>query len=330
MLSLIIRKLSCLSLDENSPTLKQVYVLHSPFATQSTQYVALTRQTQSLRLYVAQDETPSLDHLIRQMGREDSKRLSLSFDTSQDIQKHATHPSLASDLKHTAAQLLTKATDVFHKNGQFYTFEKPQPLAQEPVTASSHSNAFETLERKGKEILYDSLKTKNRLLTPELENRITLQAEKAAEFMIHHYILKETQPTQKQIRLCLLRAKYELDRLPDIRQAIMKEWKQQGNFHEMRDPLLIHMIAERQASLEGRIFMEAKQKGIPLPSSIAELAEKELQAHREQTKPLAQKLSKTYSLSETAAISCAKTILRYIETHGEKPSQKQMSMVVDI
>jgi Ti-type conjugative transfer relaxase TraA len=62
-------------------TLDHVYVLHSNTTNQATSYVSLTRQTQSLSLFVSKDETPTENHLIRQMSREEGKGTSLAFDT---------------------------------------------------------------------------------------------------------------------------------------------------------------------------------------------------------------------------------------------------------
>jgi hypothetical protein len=53
-------------------------VLHSNTTNQATNYVSLTRQTQSLSLYVSRDETPTQGHLIRQMSREEGKGTSLT------------------------------------------------------------------------------------------------------------------------------------------------------------------------------------------------------------------------------------------------------------
>jgi hypothetical protein len=66
------------------------------------------------------------------------------------------------------------------------------------------------------------------------------------------------------------------------------------------------MIAERQASIEGRVFLEAKQEELKPPSNLPQLAEAEFKAHRTETKALAQKLSTQYSLSKNAATECTK------------------------
>ncbi|HBW25268.1 MAG TPA: hypothetical protein DER04_05025, partial [Holosporales bacterium] len=117
-------------------TLDHVYVLYSRMTNSLINYVALTRQTKSLSLYVSQDEALSLTHLIRQMGRLDTQGMSLGFDTKRDIEKKQENKPVPIHLKHHAQQWLTKVADHFHKNERFYDFKKPQSLPQEPATFS--------------------------------------------------------------------------------------------------------------------------------------------------------------------------------------------------
>ncbi len=191
-------------------------------------------------------------------------------------------------------------------------------------------NAFEQIETQCKKVLYDYLTIEKLSPTPELRNRISLQSEKAADFILHQHKLKGTEPTGDETKLYLLRAKYELDRIPEIRHDMIKDWDQEGHFDEKRDNLLAHMIAERQASIEGRLYFEAKKAGKEPSSRIPDLAERELKKHRTQEKEIADKLSKLHSLSEKAAAHCAKDILRFQETHGESPSQKQRVSLMKI
>jgi len=178
--------------------------------------------------------------------------------------------------------------------------------------------------------LYNFLKKGNRSITSELKERVILQSEKAANFIFHAHTLKGTNPSQEETRLFLLRAKYEFDRIPEIRLEIMKDWQREDNFDVKKDGFLAHMFAERKASIEGRLFLKAKQKGLTPPPDISDLAEKELKNNRNQTKALAQKLSEKYSLPESISIHCAKDIVRYKEVHGEKPSVDQIASMIRI
>lgn len=91
---------------------------------------------------------------------------------------------------------------------------------------------FKEVEKFCADYLYAYLDKENRSLTPELKERITLQSEKAADFIFYAHTLKGTSPTEEQTKLFLLRAKYEFDRIPEIRRNIIKEWQREDNFNE--------------------------------------------------------------------------------------------------
>jgi hypothetical protein len=136
--------------------------------------------------------------------------------------------------------------------------------------------------------------------------------------------------TEQETKRFLARAKYELDRVPQIKEKLSDEWHRNGKFNETSSPLMIHMIAERQASIEGRLFFEAKAAGQKPSPNIPQLAEIEFKNSRTQTKILAQQLKGQYSLSESTAKECAQNILRYQETHGAKPTDTQRTATAEI
>lgn len=356
-------------------TLDHVYVLHSDTTTQPTNYVALTRQTKSLGLYVSQEETPSPASLIRQMGRPIENTTSLLFDTQKDIEKRQEEKSFLGKLKHSTETFFIKAKDLFHTNVAFYQIEKPtnrnqekaelilnklehrakgettypntekstslskvfsthDPLTQEhskekPVRING-AQVFAELTKQCAQKLYSYLAEEKIDLTPDLIKRIDRQGERAANFIFHAHTLKGTRPTAKETKYFLLRAKYELNRIPEIRNNIIDGWQKANSYKGEKDELIAHMIAERQASIEGRMYLQAKQAGFtPLPN-IPDLAAKELKSHRAQTESLSQELIQKHRLSKSAATSCAKDILRHQETHGEKPTDSQMAAMVQI
>jgi hypothetical protein len=63
--------------------------------------------------------------------------------------------------------------------------------------------------------LYDYWGKEKHPLTPELTERIPLQAERVANFIFRAHTSKGTSSTEEQTKLFLLRAKYELDRIPE-------------------------------------------------------------------------------------------------------------------
>lgn len=203
-------------------------------------------------------------------------------------------------------------------------------LLKEISISTKNEGVFEQLTQQCLQKLYAYLGEERIDLNPDLIKRIEKQAEKAANYIFHAHTLKGTQPTEKETKQFLLRAKYELDRTPEIRDEIIHKWQQAGSYKGEKDELIAHMIAERQASIEGRMVLEAKQAGLRPLSIIPDLAAKELKVNRTKTETFAQELAKKHGLSETAAMDCAKNILRHQETHGEKPSSKQMTAIVQI
>jgi Ti-type conjugative transfer relaxase TraA len=210
----------------------------------------------------------------------------------------------------------------------------PQALIQPSVitkeASASFQEVFNQIAKSCEKILYEYIAKENISMTSELKERIPLQADWGANCIFYAHILNGTTPTEKETKQFLARAKYELDRIPHIKEKLTDEWQKRGNFNEKKDPLLIHMIAERQASIEGRLFFEAKQEGLKPPLNISQLAEAEFKAHRAEANILTQKLTTQYSLSKNAATECAKNMLRYQETHGTKPTNTQMTAMAEI
>ena len=209
----------------------------------------------------------------------------------------------------------------------------PQALIQPGIikeAGPSPQDIFNQIAKSCEKVLYDYIAKESISMTAGLKERVPLQAERAANFIFYAHTIKGTEPMEKETKHFLARAKYELDRIPHIKEKLIDEWHKRGNFDEQKDPLLIHMIAERQASIEGRLFLEAKQEGVKPSSNIPQLAEAEFKTHRAEVKTLAQKLGVQYSLSQTAASECAKNVLRYQETHGAKPTDTQMTAMAEI
>lgn len=127
-------------------TLDHVYVLHSSATNQATNYVALTRQTKSLSLYVSRDQTPNEAHLIRQMSRVDGNGPSLNFDTEKGIQRKLEEKTFKTQLRDGVETLVTKVKDVFHQNEKFYQVEKELPKNEEvTVQTPELSPALQTV-----------------------------------------------------------------------------------------------------------------------------------------------------------------------------------------
>ncbi len=168
-------------------TLDHVYVLHSKIINKSVNYVALTRQTKSLSLYVSKDETPTQAHLIRQMNREDGNKTSLYFATQKEIDQRQEDNRISATLKRGTEKIVTKVKDFFHTNEEFYKFDQAkQSIHKADVSlsnrdlSSSSSSAFDP-SAGGKEHTAVSEDLKRAMLGDEFYNRIYKPKEKAVD-----------------------------------------------------------------------------------------------------------------------------------------------------
>ncbi len=209
-----------------------------------------------------------------------------------------------------------------------------QPVATKDTnlapTKADAEKFLHEIAKNCEKLTYAYIEKENVSFTNELKERIPIQAERAANFIFYAHTLNGTKPTEKETKLFIARAKYELDRIPEIKEKLTEEWHKKGNFNEQKDPLLVHMIAERRASIEGRLFFEAREAGEKPSSDIPKLAEIEFKTNKAHTSALAQNLGVQYSLSKNAAAECARNMLRYQETHGSKPTDTQMTAMAQI
>ncbi|HUX79702.1 MAG TPA: AAA family ATPase [Alphaproteobacteria bacterium] len=143
-------------------TLDHVYVLHSSTTNQATNYVALTRQTQSLSLYVSKDQTPNEAHLIRQMSRVEGNGPSLGFDTEKDIQRKLEEKTFKTHLRDGVENLFTKVKDAFHRNEGFYQVEKQLPKNEEVTVQTQESSP--ALQAVYKEMDYPAFTTSHAIV----------------------------------------------------------------------------------------------------------------------------------------------------------------------
>jgi hypothetical protein len=282
---------------------------------------------------VSKDETPTEEALINQMGRSEGKGTSLAFDTQKDIEKRQPDKSLRVKVKHGVEDIVTKVKDTFHRNEDFYKFERSPQKKEEVALSYSlvmiQGKSFQEIKDLCERRLYRELEKEGALLTEDRKERFPLQAERTATFLVHSYREKGLNPTQEEIRHLSLRAKYELKRIPEIRQDLIEQWTRNNSFQK-NEGILAHMIAERLASIEGRLYLEAQQKDSKLLTNIAHLAKEEFELHKEQTPALVQHLTQHYALSKAVATHCAKDILRARETYGEDPSSSQIDKMVKI
>ncbi|MBY0273416.1 MAG: AAA family ATPase [Alphaproteobacteria bacterium] len=325
-------------------TVDHTYVLASYEMTQNLAYVAMTRHRETVKMFGSSIDfwnAEKLPEILSKSGEKlgpadylDEGSLSKLMEREDKILTHL-FERISNELEAMGAvtkRVFWKVADHFLGRIQepkiIPESKEPSYIQTSPLQDAQkvHTNLAKSCEK----ILYTYIAKENIFMTPELKERVPLQAERTANFIFYAQSINGTEATEKETKHFLLRAKYELDRIPQIKEKLTEEWHKRGKFDAQKDPLLIHMIAERQASIEGRLFLEAKQEGLKPPFNIPQLAEAEFKAHRAEAKTLAQELRTNYSLSKNAATECAKNILRYQETHGTKPTDTQMTAMAEI
>lgn len=189
-------------------------------------------------------------------------------------------------------------------------------------TNQQPTNHFANLIQRCEQRLYDLLERDHMTITVERKNRIVLQVERTASFILHSHGNTNILPRESEMVNFSLRAKFELDRLPEIHRDLMDQ-SEINVYHA-------YGIAERLTSIEGRLYFDALQKDEEPPFNMPFMAQRELNRHMTALPQIMEDLSKRYSLSSSSAYHTAQDILRYREAHGQNPSPAQMDKIVEI
>ncbi len=257
-------------------TLAHIHVLHDASTNKSTSYVALSRQTNTLSLYVSKKETPTLNHLSRQMSRDFGESTSLYYDTQKDIELRKLNKSLRSIFIQKIENAFTYVKDLFHENEKFYRYDRHKELEKEKpfvtINEDKHSFAFENLKQ-------------------------------------------------------VCRAKYEVERVQDIFKEMMgvnsRKFKSVGE-------LEIHMIAERRASIEGRILQEVFQNKREMPQNLESFANIEVKDNMRKQKVLKIEIAKSHNLSDEVASYTSIFMAHHKDMHGKDPTTDQMKIMIHV
>jgi Ti-type conjugative transfer relaxase TraA len=142
-------------------TIDEIYVLHDKSANQKLSYVALSRQSHELKVFVNTQETKSLGHLISQVSRDNRKISSLEFMTYDQIQKEAQNQNTPLNrISNTLATVVTSIKDKFHYNREFYQVSPVQPASKTEavVKAVDQSGLIKDLTQRNESSLSDQEK----------------------------------------------------------------------------------------------------------------------------------------------------------------------------
>ena len=123
-------------------TVEKTYVLHDKLTNQNTSYVALTRHSKDIEIFVSTDETRSLNHLTHQLERDGGKLASVSFDIANEQLPTTPFQKTWQTIK-----------DTFHNNKDFYEVPKqndrPDLTLREKLTALKEESETQRLKALG-------------------------------------------------------------------------------------------------------------------------------------------------------------------------------------
>lgn len=155
------------------------------------------------------------------------------------------------------------------------------------------------------------------------------QAESTTDYLYHAFTLKGQDPTPKEVENYSRVSRYILERIPHLHKELIEKGKSERGY-EKTYALKALIIAERIATIEGRLLLKAQESGNETPKNYRDLAYQEFTQHQINKKGLASDLAKQHKLSKDNAFRLANEVLRYREKYGSSPSNKQTTHMISI
>jgi len=242
-------------------TIDQVYVLHDRATNHNNSYVALTRHSKDIQIFINRDETRDFNQFINQISRTGSKTASVNYLTLQEVQEKQKDSSLGlTQVARDKSQAIwTHVKDYFHQNEDFYKFEDTRDNSLKPVQekdnyfvmeAKSCQNMQEILERRLHSVYQERFKE-----TPD-QNERTLLNKQSYRTLYHLKALKSRtgqDPSHEDVKILSARARLEIKRSDEIKKDVLNDLKYEGP-HKQEDILRGTIYGDRLASIEGREF----------------------------------------------------------------------------
>jgi len=121
-------------------SIKDVFVFHDGFAGLRNSYVSLSRHVNELKLYINNQATASINHLVKQLGHDPEIGSSLSYLTKADLAKQELNNEYEKNkglfgrlvegaFDFTAKQILT-LSDKYLPKSEYYDYKPPQILPE--------------------------------------------------------------------------------------------------------------------------------------------------------------------------------------------------------
>jgi len=321
-------------------TLDKTYILHDIATNSNNSYVALTRQSKELNIFLNRRETPTLSHFIRQISREGGKTSSLNYYTESDIkrlEKEEKGKLVQVFLQDKAKEIWLGIKDYFHNNDKFYNFKEQENSSIAPIKEMesiyfTQAKTFQEIKESFERRLYVKFEEYfGRLASDEDKVTHAKQAQRAAEYYMIRAGNKNKIFTQTEVNHLLERAKFEIKRQDEIKESVLDKL---SNNKELipEDHLRAALYGERLARIEGRLFEldlrnEVQEKDYYTYMKNAEI---ELQNSQELQKEMKQHFRKESNLADHLANIVAQEIVRHLEKEGSLPSQKDINNFIKL
>lgn len=317
-------------------TIDKTYVLHDKATNHSNSYVALTRHSKDVEVFLSKQETKNLRQFATQISRSGTKVASVNFATREDLDKKQEQQRVS--LLDKTKSIWTQVTDYFHSNPEFYQLPPQTQKTAQPVEVTSPAFAMEDktpeqlsqlLERR----LHGLFQNKYQR-APNAEDREFLE-QQSAKAVDHLYAFKEihqNNPTNYDVSVMLGRSKFELERVGELRDDFLEILADRQTVAP-ENHLTAQLYAERMAQIEGKLFEnDLRKTGQPSQDRyrFEQFAKDVLQEHQTIQSKLAQKLAGQFELSATIADRVAHESLRHWERTRVVPSEAMTRRYIEL
>lgn len=317
-------------------TIDKTYILHDKATNHSNSYVALTRHSQDVEIFLSKQDTRDQHQFVSQISRSGTKVASVSFATKEDLEKK--QEQQRSSLLDKAQGIWTQVTDYFHSNPEFYQFKPQAQNIAQPAKVSSPAFAMDDktpeqlsqlLERRSHKLFENKYQR-----APNAEDKEILE-QQSAKAVDHLYAFKDVHqrdPTNYDVNVTMARSKFELERAGKLRDELLKDLADRRDIAPT-DHLTAQLYSERCAAIEGRMFeQELRERGQPGKNHyrFEQRAKDVLKEHQTIQSKLAQKLAGQFDLSDSMANRVAHESLRHWECTRMVPSEAMTRRYIEL
>jgi Ti-type conjugative transfer relaxase TraA len=139
-------------------SVRDVFVLHTGFATRSTAYVEMSRHVDDLHLYCNLENTKDAKEVAVQLSRSDSNISSMHYMTKEDLAVDKSSKSVFGKVVGWVKQKSVILSDTFHSNADYYKFQQLEAVDNkvEKVLADT-SDSFQEMQGQEGQFVYKQI-----------------------------------------------------------------------------------------------------------------------------------------------------------------------------